>query len=162
MRWLSVNVMFRSLFFHAPLMIIAGLTRRVFVLERCSAWTPPRCLNYPPVFIMFLCTGISGWCRSVTVFYLYLCRIWVQGCRRVRCVTTNRGWKWSSATSRVTETILSSGAGRFMKTTLSSPATWKSCWRYWYDDMLLLVEGAVDLCPGNKLIHINLCCQISV
>lgn len=60
-------------------------------------------------------------------------RIWVQHCRRVRCVTMNRGWMWSSATSPVTAMTLSSAAGRFTKTTPSSPATWRSCWRYWYD-----------------------------
>ena len=137
---------------------MAGLKMQIwreFVLKRCSMWILPQCLNYPSVGIMILCTGISGWCRRrcVTVFYLCLCRIWVQDCHRVRCVMTNRGWRWSSATLRVTGTILSSAAGHFMKTTLSSPATWKSCWRYWYDDMLLLVEGAVDFCPGNKLIY---------
>lgn len=79
-------------------------------------------------FISAMFNVTSEWCSD-----LCLCRIWAPRCRRVRCVTTSRGWRWSSATSPVTGTTRSSAAGRFTKTAPSSPATWRSCSRYWYN-----------------------------
>lgn len=88
------------------------------------------------------CNGLNKR-RRVLMFLIRPCRTWVRRCRRARCVTMNSGWRWSSATSPVTGTTPSSVAGRFMKITLSSPATLRSCWRYWYAFLLNMPTGFI-------------------